>query len=123
MEYEGASPRNPRKRSRSPSEIDAPSMSSSKTLGGVLMEGDDRAEYTRQPKRRRKNKDVPDYHAPIETHVLNRMERSNPLSRKNLKRESKRARKAQKAKMLAERSTGAGEMDIDHDELQFTFMA
>lgn len=118
MEYEGSSPRNPRKRSRSPSEIDT----SHPPPGAIPMESDDRIQNVRQPKRQRKNKDIPDYHAPIEDHVLERMERSNPLNRKNLKREAKRARKAHKAKVFAEHGAG-GEMDVDRDELQFTFMA
>jgi nuclear GTP-binding protein len=88
------------------------------------IESDDRRDHVRQRKRRRKDKDIPDYHAPIEENVLAHMERSNPLSRKNLKKELKRARKAHRAKLLAERSVGGGEeMDIDHDQLQFTFMA
>ncbi|KAF5350010.1 hypothetical protein D9756_009114 [Leucocoprinus leucothites] len=123
MDYDGSSPRNPRKRSRSPSEVDvAPPGSIPPSTNGIPMESDDRPEYIRQPKRRRKNKDIPDYNAPIDKNVLDRMERSNPLSRKNLKRESKRARKAFKAQMTAEQAVGGG-MDIDHDELQFTFMA
>ncbi|KAF9448422.1 P-loop containing nucleoside triphosphate hydrolase protein [Macrolepiota fuliginosa MF-IS2] len=115
MEYEGPPPHNPRKRSRSPSEIGA-------LPGDIPMESDDQPRYVRQPKRRRKNKDIPDYHAPIDDHVLERMERSNPLNRKNLKREAKKARKAHKVATLAERSAGGG-MDVDRDELQFTFMA
>lgn len=124
MEFEGPSPRHPRKRSRSPSELGAfvTDNDSTPTMGFALMEGDEQSQYARQPKRRRKNKDIPDYHAPVDKHILERMERSNPLNRRNLKREAKRARKAQKAKMVSERGT-AGDMEIDHDDLQFTFIA
>ncbi|KXN82995.1 hypothetical protein AN958_01930 [Leucoagaricus sp. SymC.cos] len=124
MDCDGSSPRNPRKRAHSPFEEGAAPLASMKLSSGLApMESDDRPEYNRQPKRRRKNKVIPDYHAPIEDHVLERMEQSNPLSRKNLRRESKRARKAHNVKMLAERGGDGGGMDIDHDELQFTFMA
>jgi nuclear GTP-binding protein len=122
MDYEKSSPRNSRKRSRSISEADAAPVRAGKTLADDAPR-ESRTDYARQPKRRRKNKDIPDYHAPIDKHALERMDRSNPLSRRNLKRESKRARKAHKAKMLVERGAVAGEMDIDRDELQFTFMA
>ncbi len=119
MEYEGSSPRNPRKRSRSPSEIGIPATDNNLR---TVAEADDQLQYVRQPKRRRKNRDIPEYHAPVDEHVLKSMERSNPLNRKNLRREAKKARKVQKAKMVAERAT-AEEMVIDPDDLQFTFMA
>ncbi|EEB89799.1 hypothetical protein MPER_12069 [Moniliophthora perniciosa FA553] len=56
--------------------------------------------FQRRPKRQRKNKDVPSYDAPPDNHVLKNMGRSNPLNRKNLKRDRKRERRllAQKAK-------------------------
>jgi nuclear GTP-binding protein len=46
------------------------------------------------------------------------MDRSNPLSRKTLKREAKRARKAHRIK-----AAGPGGMEVDNAGLQFTFMA
>ncbi|XP_006456475.1 hypothetical protein AGABI2DRAFT_188406 [Agaricus bisporus var. bisporus H97] len=122
MDCEGQSSRNPRKRSRSPSEINAPINPSQ-----ITMQNDDRPEYsryTRQPKRLRRNKDVPEYDAPIDSHVVERMEKGNPLSRKNLKKESKRARKAHKAKMRIEKGEDEGEMEVDHSEaFHFTFTA
>jgi nuclear GTP-binding protein len=75
--------------------------------------------HTRQPKRQRKSKEVPAYDAQPDDHVLKRMERSNPLSRRVLKKEAKRARKAQRIRT----DSGAGGMDVDEDGLQFTFMA
>ncbi|KAJ3575323.1 hypothetical protein NP233_g1179 [Leucocoprinus birnbaumii] len=95
MDYEGSFPQNPRKRSRSPSEIDVtPPNSIQPSTNNTPMENDDRPEYARQPKRRRKNKDVTDYDAPIDKHVLEHMERSNPLSRKNLKKRIKESKKS-----------------------------
>lgn len=75
--------------------------------------------HTRQPKRQRKSKEVPAYDAPPDAHVLKRMERSNPLSRRVLKKEAKRARKAQRVRT----ESVAGGMEVDADELEFTFMA
>jgi nuclear GTP-binding protein len=46
------------------------------------------------------------------------MERSNPLSRRVLKREAKRARKAQKVRVEDD-----GSLEMDDEGLQFTFMA
>ena len=74
----------------------------------------------RQPKRQRKAKHIPEYGAPPDDHVLKRMERSNPLGRKNLKKEAKRARKAHRAK--SDPGSGGG-MEVDDLGLQFTFMA
>jgi len=103
----------PRKRSRSPSEV-------SNVFRAGAMSTEPEARYVRQPKRQRKSKDVPAYDAPLDEHVLRQMGKSNPLSRRMLKRESKRARKAFRAK----RDGGVeGSMDIDDDGLQFTFMA
>ncbi|KAG5634932.1 hypothetical protein H0H81_000298 [Sphagnurus paluster] len=76
------------------------------------------AQPTRQPKRQRKTKEVPAYDAPPDAHVLHRMDRGNPLSRRNLKKEAKRARKAQRGREHA----GAGVMDVDGEGLEATFM-
>lgn len=72
---------------------------------------------TRVPKRQRRAKDVPDYDAPVTAHHL---AHSNPLSRKTLKKDAKRARRAANKVALAERGGG---MDIDGENLEFTFMA
>lgn len=102
----------PRKRERSPTASEG-SAAFSRPLS------DDKAaasRYTRQPKRQRRVKDIPDYESPVtEAHVLGTMSKSNPLSRKVLKREAKRVRKAQRVK-------GGNKMEVD-EELQFTFMA
>jgi nuclear GTP-binding protein len=75
----------------------------------------------------RRNKDVPEYDSPIDRHILEGMEKGNPLSRKNLKKESKRVRKAHKVKMGIEKGggVGVGQMEVDHDddEFRFTFKA
>ena len=85
--------------------------------------------FVRQPKRQRKSKDIPSYNAAPDEHVLKRMDRSNPLGRKILKREAKKARKAgmQRTKDPGDMSVlgNVASMDVDADDqgLQFTFMA
>jgi len=74
--------------------------------------------HVRQPKRQRKMKEVPGYNALPDQHVLKQMERSNPLSRKVLKKEAKRARKLHRIRT----EPGTGSMEVDEDGLQFTFM-
>jgi nuclear GTP-binding protein len=128
MDCEGQSPHNPRKRARSPSEVNFPTNSTD----AITMSTDERPEhsrYTRQPKRMRRNKDIPEYDAPIDKNILGGMERGNPLSRKNLKKESKRAKKGHKVKMgmgEIEKGEGVGgqQMEVDYDdEFSFTFKA
>jgi nuclear GTP-binding protein len=105
----------PCKRSRSPSEVLTPAPNSNEPR------------FVRQPKRQRKSKDVPAYNAAPDEHILKRMDRSNPLSRKILKREAKKVRKAgmQRTKRDMSALGKAAEMDVDADDqgLQFTFMA
>ncbi|KAG6833960.1 hypothetical protein H0H87_007971 [Tephrocybe sp. NHM501043] len=108
-------PTNSRKRPRSPSI--APDMDNAPMVGTEAIP----AHLTRQPKRQRKTRDVPSYDAPPDEHVLRHMDRSNPLSRRNLKKEAKRARKAHRVKNQA--SAGAGVMEVDGEGLGFTFMA
>src|SRR5882762_1438066 len=108
MESDDLTPRIPRKRSHSPT----PSIATITTS---------KAEFeppTRAPKRLRRAKDVPAYDAPIDAVSISRR---NPMSRKMLKKEAKKARRAA---TRAHKSLGGG-MDIDGDEgaLQFTFMA
>ncbi|KAF9545042.1 P-loop containing nucleoside triphosphate hydrolase protein [Agrocybe pediades] len=104
----------PRKRSRSPTPSEAtqnpqqPTSSADTSAPSYL---------TRQPKRQRKNRDIPSYDAQPDENDLAQMGRSNPLSRKNLKREAKRARKAHRVK------ADTGGMEVDDGDLQFTFMA
>ena len=107
MESDDLKPVIPCKRSRSPSEVLTPAPNSNEP------------KFVRQPKRQRKSKDIPAYNAAPDEHVLKRMDRSNPLSRKVLKREAKKARKAG-----IQRTKGSA-MDVDADDqgLQFTFMA
>ena len=104
-----------RKRPRSPSITPAPSANVHLRTNEVP------AHVLRQPKRQRKAKDVPEYGAPLDDHVLKRMERGNPLSRKNLKKEAKRARRAQRIK--SDHGSGGGGMEVDDMGLQFIFMA
>lgn len=75
-----------------------------------------------RPKHQRWSKDVPAYNAPPDEHVLCRMERSNPLSRRVLKKEAKRVRKAQRVRVETDVGQDVG-MEVDDEELQFTFMA
>ena len=109
MESDDLTPRIPRKRSYSPT----PSIATITTS---------KAEFEpptrRAPKRQRRAKDVPAYDAPIDAVSISR---SNPMSRKVLKKEAKKARRAA---TRAHKALGGG-MDIDGDEgaLQFTFMA
>lgn len=118
MESDDLKPTIPCKRSRSPSEALTPVPNSNEP------------KFVRQPKRQRKSKDIPAYNAAPDEHVLKSMDRSNPLSRKILKREAKRARKAG----MQRRINGSGDMsalgkapamdvDVDDQGLQFTFMA
>ena len=104
-----------RKRLRSPSITPAPGANIHLGINGEVP-----AHVLRQPKRQRKAKDVPEYGAPPDNHVFKRMERGNPLSRKNLKKEAKRARKAHRAK--SDPGSG-GRMEVDDMGLQLTFMA
>ena len=66
------------KRSRSPSEALRPSPNSNEL------------KLLRQPKRQRKYKVIPDYNPAPDDHVLESMDRSNPYSRKILRRKRKR---------------------------------
>ncbi|KAF8623874.1 hypothetical protein AX17_007276 [Amanita inopinata Kibby_2008] len=101
----------PRKRSHSShSPSPAPGAAVPEALG---VPGDGTRE--RQAKRHRKSKDVPSYDERPDEHVLKQMARSNPLNRRALKREAKRARKAHRVKP-------GGRMEIDDDGLQSTFM-
>ncbi|KAK2464983.1 hypothetical protein APHAL10511_003059 [Amanita phalloides] len=101
-------PHIPRKRSRSPSTV-------ATAPDGPTFQNLDQCNV-RKPKRQRKSKDVPSYDTPPDQHVLQQMARSNPLNRRALKKEAKRARKTHRVQ-----TSGAG-MEID-EGLQFTFMA
>jgi nuclear GTP-binding protein len=109
----------PCKRSRSPSEV--------LTSASAPAPNSNEPKFVRQPKRQRKSKDIPAYNAAPDEHVLKRMDRSNPLSRKILKREAKKVRKAgmQRTKRDISALGKAAAMDVDADDqgLQFTFMA
>ena len=102
-------PHIPRKRSRSPSTA---------ATDELLNQNPDPS-FVRQTKRQRRAKDIPSYDAPPDHNILQQMARSNPLSRRVLKREAKRARKTHRVN-----TAGAGRgMDIDDEGLQSTFMA
>jgi len=110
MESDDLTPRIPRKRSHSPT----PSIATITASKAIESEG----LTIRAPKRLRRSKDVPDYDAPINAASISR---SNPMSRKVLKKEAKKARRAA---TRAHKASGGG-MDVDCEEgaLQFTFMA
>jgi nuclear GTP-binding protein len=121
MESDDLKPIIPCKRSRSPSEVSTPA--------SAQAPNSNEPKFIRQPKRQRKSKDIPAYNAAPDEHVLKSMDRSNPLSRKILKREAKKVRKAgmQRVKGSGDISAlgKAAAMDVDADDqgLQFTFMA
>ncbi|KIY44465.1 P-loop containing nucleoside triphosphate hydrolase protein, partial [Fistulina hepatica ATCC 64428] len=77
----------------------------------------------RKPKRQRRNKDVPAYDAPPDANVRKHMSSSNPLNRRNMKREAKRARK--RGRMLARAAAAGadGGMEVDDVDVAFTFVA
>lgn len=100
----------PRKRSRSPSEVSA------RVTTTLTAEEASASRYTRQPKSQRRSKEVPAYDASPEEHISQLMARNNPLNRRVLKKEAKRARKAHRAK-------AGTSMEVDDGGLQFTFMA
>lgn len=116
----------PRKRSRSPSEAPQPAQNTHGGRGGPATGPEmqsDLAHYNRQPKRQRKSKDIPAYDAQPDKNVLQQMERSNPLNRKALKRDAKKARKAHRLRADPAGGGGGGGMEIDDEGLSFTFMA
>ena len=117
MESDDLKPVIPRKRSHSPSEVSTPAPAPNSNEPRSI----------RQPKRQRKSKEIPAYDAAPDQHVLKCMDRSNPLSRKILKREAKKARKAEMQRTKGDMSVlgKATGMDVDMDDqgLQFTFMA
>lgn len=78
-------------------------------------------DVVRQPKRQRKSKDVPGYDALPDAHVLKGMGKSNPLNRRVLKREAKKARRA--GRVRGKTGEGGGGMEIDDEGLAFTFVA
>lgn len=111
----------PRKRSRSPSVVPPVPDISTASVEMPFSQADTLTWQSRQPKRQRKNKDVPAYDAPPDRHILQQMGKSNPLSRKALKKDAKRARKAHRADAGAAPSSGG--MDVDGESLEFSFMA
>jgi nuclear GTP-binding protein len=77
----------------------------------------------RLPKRLRKTKDLSEY-SPLTGGHGGQTEGANPLSRKNLKKDAKRARKA--GRMAVRHAVGHGGMDVDEEmtvEVGSTFMA
>ncbi|KAH9916471.1 P-loop containing nucleoside triphosphate hydrolase protein [Fomitopsis serialis] len=94
---------------------------------GKEMESDDLAPAIprkRSRRRRPKSHDVPSYDAPVAEHARRSMASANPLSRRVLKKEAKKARRTATRVMVAERKAVlAGGMDIDDESnLSATFM-
>ena len=132
MESDDLAPRIPRKRSRSPS----PSAASISTITESSLTAappssfratgiahDDDGARPPAPKRLRRSHDVPDYHAPVDEHTRRSMAGANPLSRKVLKKEAKKARRAANRAAQAERVRAGGGMEVDEDVvLETTFM-
>src|SRR5262245_8354100 len=99
----------PRKRVRSPS-VDPQSVR------------DNNSDNSNRPsKKPRLRKEVPAYDAPVDEHIQKTMARSNPLSRKVLKQEARRARRA--ASRIMKAKVDGGGMEVDDGGLEFTFMA
>lgn len=120
MESDDLKPHIPRKRSRSPSLIPEGGRA---TAVASAPTSEDPSYMHRQPKRQRKNKDIPEYNEQPEKHVLGQMGKSNPLNRRALKKDAKRQRKMAKMQSRAEAASGGTGMQIDEEDLQFTFMA
>ncbi len=85
------------------------------------------------PKRLRCSHEVPDWHAPLDEHTQRALASVNPLGRRVLKREAKKARRvANRAAQLekvhahaagARAGTGGQGMEVDEDvSLEATFM-
>jgi len=108
MESDDLTPRIPRKRSRSPSVIGDPQ----RPLIALRQSND---ASVRAPKRLRKAKDLSAYDEAAP--------RGNSLSRKTLKRDAKRARRAASRAFRAHGEGVAGGPGMEVDDLQFTFMA
>ncbi|KZT65722.1 P-loop containing nucleoside triphosphate hydrolase protein [Daedalea quercina L-15889] len=108
MESDDLAPAIPRKRSRSPSPV-------STTSQPYPNPGE------RQPKRMRRSHDIPAYDAPVEEHARRAMASANPLSRRVLKREAKKARRAATKAVVAEKRVSGMEID-DDSNLSATFM-
>ncbi|KIK69019.1 hypothetical protein GYMLUDRAFT_35060 [Collybiopsis luxurians FD-317 M1] len=110
------------KRARSPSVL-----STQASILQVNSDADMRSYHFRQPKRQRKSKLIPDYDAPPDTHVLERMGKSNPLNRRVLKKERKRERRlAGLARRAGADGTSGGGMEVDDStagDLASTFIA
>ncbi|KAI0766990.1 hypothetical protein C8Q74DRAFT_1354828 [Fomes fomentarius] len=113
MESDDLAPHIPRKRSRSPS----------------TASNDDLRTRPPAPKRLRRSHEVPDYHAPLDEHTRRAMASGNPLGRRVLKREAKKARRAanraaQLEKVHAHVAGAGGQgMEVDEDvSLEATFM-
>ncbi|KAL1938053.1 hypothetical protein VTO73DRAFT_12064 [Trametes versicolor] len=114
MESDDLAPHIPRKRSRSPSVASVASTTRTSTTAPA-------SEGARPPapKRLRRSHDVPAYDAPVEEHARRAMASANPLGRRVLKREAKKARRA--ATRALGRPLGGG-MDVDDVGLGATFM-
>ncbi|OBZ73354.1 Guanine nucleotide-binding protein-like 3 [Grifola frondosa] len=114
MESDDLTHRVPRKRSRSSSP--SPSVGAAQPTPSTS----DQGARPPTPKRLRRSRDVPDYNAPIEEHARRSMARSNPLSRRVLKSEAKKARRAATRAMNLRKRSG---MEVDDEGgLASTFM-
>ncbi|KAI0631838.1 hypothetical protein C8Q77DRAFT_1129408 [Trametes polyzona] len=120
MESDDLAPRIPRKRSRSasptPSSFSVSTITTTTTTRATVTANDDARPPA--PKRLRRSHDVPSYDAPVDEHARRAMASANPLGRRVLKREAKKARRA------ANRALGKrpGGMEVDDVGLGGTFM-
>lgn len=112
MESDDLTPSVPRKRYRSvsPSPVPSDTMQSETPTQRI-------------PKRLRRSHDIPAYDAPVEEHARRTMATANPLSRRVLKQEAKKARRAATRAMNLQKMSGGG-MEIDDEGgLGATFLA
>lgn len=118
MESDDLAPHIPRKCSRSPSVASVASTTRTSTSLSAPTASSEGARPP-APKRLRRSHDVPAYDAPVEEHARRAMASANPLGRRVLKREAKKARRA--ATRALGRPLGGG-MDVDDVGLGATFM-
>ncbi|RPD55362.1 P-loop containing nucleoside triphosphate hydrolase protein [Lentinus tigrinus ALCF2SS1-7] len=120
MESDDLAPHIPRKRSRSPSVASFSTVTDASHATPAQAQTNDTARPP-APKRLRRSHDVPDYHAPVDEHARRAMASANPLGRRVLKREAKKARRAANRAALQHAARG---MEVDDDAgLEATFMS
>lgn len=119
MESDDLTPSVPRKRSRSPSPVQ--SVSSGPLPPQSTAFSASSASVAEGPPSKRARKEVPSYDTSAHVRKTAGLAGNNPLSRRALKQDAKRSRKA--ARKAARAKTGGMEVDDEAGGLAFTFMA